>query len=961
MRISERLAFAADRKPVLDRAESQVADAVKRGLDRWPARGWTLPIIDAATTLYRDTFRDEHGGPDHPNLDEQISGYRTALIRNLAKVDSEPTDTTQAAVTRMVATSAVNAATTFAATVEEKDMVLEWVTMHDDKVRETHAEVDGQRVPAGQEFTVGGQQMPYPGFPVGDPALWINCRCLARPDLVGNAALLAAADGGKPCVVVALPAADDPVNQVSSEPAAHATLLYLGIDPAPDQLSAAQGELGTAAQRLAPFADPVNGRGTLGADQADVVMLDAQHLAEVRAALLAQPALAGLHQAAEQFPTWIPHVTLGYPQAPATGDPPGQIGFDRLALWNGAEQTEYPLEATMPTAAAAETEQQQPPITVPDPIPWHGVLAPEGVASGDKRRFAAGALRNRDLPLPLTWQPATADRHGGAITVAQIENIARDGDLIKADGHFLQSVPEADQVIGMCAEMGKMGVSVDLDDATFDLDEETGQVTFSDARISSASIVAIPAFTEAFIALGSWADSAAMVAAGCPCDGPEFATIDEKPWSNYSESDYSPQQWHDACLIHLHSGDPTNKADCKLPVRTPAGTINRAGVHAAASALAGGRGGVDAPASEKSSAKAALRGLYKQLGETPPDSIAMSAEEAEAEAFDRGPGWVTDPKATKRIHDYWMPGHPGGDKIGWGRGGDFNRCREQVGEEIGESSPAKLRFINQICAQWHHDALGFWPSTHRKMIREGVSSSAVSLTASAAWTYPAEFFGNPQLDVYTPMTITDDDRIFGHLCKWDSCHVAFPKMCVSPPHSASGYAYFLLGLAPTDAGGYLPSGVVSLGGGHANGDLGFRAALAHYDNVATAVADITVGEDDIGIWYSGGMRPTTTAEQRQELLASKLSGDWREIGGDWELMAAAAVNVPGFPNPRIGVVNGRQVSLVAAGIPAEPPTVDMLVSLAIQALDRRARMRELAAATHTTAADRMAALAGRLA
>jgi hypothetical protein len=321
---------------------------------------------------------------------------------------------------------------------------------------------------------------------------------------------------------------------------------------------------------------------------------------------------------------------------------------------------------------------------------------------------------------------------------------------------------------------------------------------------------------------------------------------------------------------------------------------------------------------------------------------------------------VTNPKQTKAIHEYWMPGHPGGDKIGWGKGGDFNRCREQVGEEIGESSPAKLRFLNQICAQWHHDALGFWPSTHKKMIDKGVSASAVSLVASAAWTYPAAFFADPKLAVYTPMTITDDGRVFGHLCQWDSCHVAFPKMCVSPPRSASGYAYFLLGLAPTDAGD-VPAGVISLGGGHARDGLEYRPALAHYDNVATAVADITVGEDEIGIWYSGALRPDVTASQRQELLAAKLSGDWRDIAGQWELMAAAAVNVPGFPNPRIGVVNGRQVSLVAAGIPPTPPGVDDLVELIEGRIERRARMRELAARTHTTAADRMAVLAGRLA
>ena len=46
-------------------------------------------------------------------------------------------------------------------------------------------------------------------------------------------------------------------------------------------------------------------------------------------------------------------------------------------------------------------------------IPWHGVLAPEDVMSGDGRKFGKDALRWRDLPLPLSWQKVTAPGHDG--------------------------------------------------------------------------------------------------------------------------------------------------------------------------------------------------------------------------------------------------------------------------------------------------------------------------------------------------------------------------------------------------------------------------------------------------------------------------------------------------------------------------------------------------------------------
>lgn len=97
--------------------------------------------------------------------------------------------------------------------------------------------------------------------------------------------------------------------------------------------------------------------------------------------------------------------------------------------------------------------------------------------------------------------------------------------------------------------------------------------------------------------------------------------ISEKPWSSYTEADYSLQQWHNACLIHQHEGPPTSKSQCKLPVKTPNGVLNRNGVHAAAAALAGARTPINASAEEKSKAAKALVRFYGQLDETPPPSL----------------------------------------------------------------------------------------------------------------------------------------------------------------------------------------------------------------------------------------------------------------------------------------------------------------------------------------------------
>ena len=100
----------------------------------------------------------------------------------------------------------------------------------------------------------------------------------------------------------------------------------------------------------------------------------------------------------------------------------------------------------------------------------------------------------------------------------------------------------------------------------------------------------------------------------------------EKPWGQFDASDYTLEQWHAACLIHLHDGPPTSKDQCKLPVREPDGTLNRNAIHAAAAVLAGARGGVDAPPEAKSKAARKLVRLYGEMDEEPPDTIKRMAE-----------------------------------------------------------------------------------------------------------------------------------------------------------------------------------------------------------------------------------------------------------------------------------------------------------------------------------------------
>jgi len=204
------------------------------------------------------------------------------------------------------------------------------------------------------------------------------------------------------------------------------------------------------------------------------------------------------------------------------------------------------------------------------------------------------------------------------------------------------------------------------------------------------------------------------------------------------------------------------------------------------------------------------------------------------------------------------------------------------------------------------------------------------LVASAADLPPVEWFEDPKLDGPTPFTVTEDGRAFGHLAAWNTCHTGIVDACRTPPRSATNYAYFRVhgARARTPDGEVVrvPVGYASISrapgvGGHAAARVGMSAAevAAHYDNTCTAAAELAAGEDAHGIWVAGRVMPGLDADARYKLEGAALSGDWRRIRGSMELLAALAVNYPGYPVPwRSLVAGGEPQAIVAAGYRPPP-------------------------------------------
>lgn len=261
----------------------------------------------------------------------------------------------------------------------------------------------------------------------------------------------------------------------------------------------------------------------------------------------------------------------------------------------------------------------------------------------------------------------------------------------------------------------------------------------------------------------------------------------------------------------------------------------------------------------------------------------------------------------------------------------FQECRIELdepaappdGEYTQELGPDAQRMLEELAT----------------MLREEAQAS-FAITASgfkAAPMYPPkDWFADPKLAKPTRLSITDDGQVFGHIAAWHVDHIGM-GFGTRPPRSRSGYAYFMTGVLRTKDGEDVRVGQLTLVGGHASLSADAREAVKHYDDTASAWADVAAGEDRHGIWVAGSLRPTVTAEQVRAARASSISGDWRPIGGGLELVAACSVNVPGFPLVEARVASGEVLALVAAGI--APLYADELAAIDPEAAALAARQR----------------------
>lgn len=154
--------------------------------------------------------------------------------------------------------------------------------------------------------------------------------------------------------IVAIPKEDDYVWKVSSEKVPHLTLLFLGEhEVGPESAQIASYLEHAVKTTMCRFGLSVERRGKLGPEDADVLFFGKygiKKLEDFRSDLLKNDQIAAAYNSVEQFPEWMPHVTLGFPATPAKPDERDYPGFswmqfDKIAFWTGdSEGPEYVLD-----------------------------------------------------------------------------------------------------------------------------------------------------------------------------------------------------------------------------------------------------------------------------------------------------------------------------------------------------------------------------------------------------------------------------------------------------------------------------------------------------------------------------------------------------------------------------------------------------------------------------------------
>ncbi len=611
------------------------------------------------------------------------------------------------------------------------------------------------------------------------------------------------------------------------------------------------------------------------------------------------------------------------------------------------------------------------------------------------RIFEPGAIAHRPLPLPLSYRPRSGPGHDGSMVTSRILGFAIGPDHEGRDhawgwGDWLdeEMVPEVKQAKYM-VDQGLFGASLDPGGPVRGTQNpETGAEHMTQYVAGGATLVSIAAFPAMRLYNligedGDWPDDDEDMVMmedehGCGCGdkGKEIAksvVIDMAPRGAMSaEFAINPDGWrglplaarqavfdnddavkriaawagvnakgadvaklHRAFLWRDPQGSPTDPRSYRLPVgdiHNGQLTLVYHAIYAAAALISGAHGGLPGiPDEDKNRLRNVITDIYQAMAKgfndesirAPWDRPEDQNQEAAMDEF----------AADKPYGDvpYADPGYQEDGKARYPLDTEkhVQAAWRYINQEknAGFYSPKQLMAIRKkILAAMKR--LGITPSESASGEEMSIDDAHVAdlLAPPAAW------FADPALAGKTPLTVTPEGRVYGHLAAWGECHRdVSQRECVLAPRSRMEYKPFHLGEVLTAEGESVRVGKIIMDTRHADISLGYLSAAIHYDNTGDEIAVVRAGEDQYGIWVHGAVVPEATPRQVAKLRRSPLSGDWRAVDGNLELTAALAVTGPAFP---VFAMEGEErLALVAAG--QLPPAEIDLEALTASAAARK--------------------------
>lgn len=507
---------------------------------------------------------------------------------------------------------------------------------------------------------------------------------------------------------------------------------------------------------------------------------------------------------------------------------------------------------------------------------WNMPIAVIGKPTGDGRQFDAGALTHRDLPLPFRYVAEDSGGHANAVIVGHIAAIGKEKDgTLPASGEFYDD-DEWPEDVRNAATAARMFVGKKVIGPSVDLDQQEVEHVPEPKAYAAWKKEQVGKLKAAKLA------HAKTSGGDCGCgDTPTFA---EEAYDGPRLKMIRAGRMASATLVHIPAFAELSGHAKLTPIDSSdpnvAGTTSSAMIENDEE-LTDEQVFADAKASGLSDYEAREEVTLAVANRKKRNPKAVQVDQDDEEF------------AKRRLPSKTKDGEP---EL---QGTDGEQGQGGTGYA---TDPDKIENDNG--------------KAREKM--------AALMAAAAPAAPPKEWFDDPKLTGPTPLHIGDDGRVYGHAATWGTCHVGIGNSCTMAPKSQTSYAYFHTGEVVTADGSRLPVGRLTYGaGGHAGPNLGYRAAVEHYDSSTSLGALVRAGEDQYGIWVAGALVPEADDAAVRTMRATPLSGDWRRIGGNLEMVAALHVNTAGFPIPRLitaSVITGMPeddeelLSLVAAGV-----------------------------------------------